>query len=44
MRPPCLWDKGPPPPNDLTGKIYESIYSYQSEKCIIDIKVSSQLI
>jgi hypothetical protein len=27
MRPPCLWDKGPPPPSDLTGKVYEGIHT-----------------
>jgi hypothetical protein len=27
MRPPCLWDKGPPLPNDLTGKVYRGIHT-----------------
>jgi hypothetical protein len=27
MRPPCLWDKGPPPPSDLNGKFYEGIHT-----------------
>jgi hypothetical protein len=27
MGPPCLWDKGPPPPSDLNGKVYEGIHT-----------------
>jgi hypothetical protein len=27
MRPPCLWDKGPPLRNDLTAKVYGGIHT-----------------
>jgi hypothetical protein len=27
MRPPCLWDKGHPPPSDLTGKVYGGMHT-----------------
>jgi hypothetical protein len=27
MRPPCLWDKGPSQPNDLTGKVYGDMHT-----------------
>jgi hypothetical protein len=24
---PCLWDKGPPPRNDLTAKVYGGLHT-----------------
>ena len=27
MRPPCLWDKGPPLHSDLTAKVYKGVHT-----------------
>jgi hypothetical protein len=27
MRPPCLWDKGPPPRSDLSAKVYGGMHT-----------------
>jgi hypothetical protein len=27
MRPLCLWDKGPPPRNNLTAKVYKGVHT-----------------
>ena len=30
MRPPCLWDKGPPLCSDLTAKVYRGVHTLPS--------------
>jgi hypothetical protein len=27
MRPPCLWDNGPPPCSNLNSKVYEGVHT-----------------
>jgi hypothetical protein len=45
MGAPCLWDKGLPPPSDLTGKVYGGIqYLKKLVIYVLDtISVSVQL-